>query len=230
MHDPHPLFRPKALLFDFDGVLINSLPVMQLAFSAALDDVYRDQQLPHAALFAEYKKYLGMGFPEIMRRLDLSPDMFDPFRRHSRILAPYVRLYAGAVDILTWARENGLLMGIATGKDHERTLELLTQLNIKDYFCAVYASDSVSAPKPDPEMALRFAADTGLTVSDIILIGDAAADIQCGQAAGCRTAAAAWGYTDRVTLRALAPTYLFETPDDARVQLSGMIAVEEYPR
>jgi len=219
--------RPTALLFDFDGVLINSLPVMQLAFSAALQEVYPRQRMHHTALFAEYQKYLGMGFPEIMKRLELSQDMFQPFRRHSRILAPYVRLYDGAVNLLQWGRDNRLPMGIATGKDLERTLELLTQLGIRDFFCSVFASDSVSAPKPAPEMAVRFAAENGLQIESVVLIGDAAADIRCGQAAGCMTAAVAWGYTDKQSLLALGPTLMFETPQDAQQQLINLMAEQE---
>ncbi|SFR58239.1 AHBA synthesis associated protein [Yoonia tamlensis] len=221
--DPKLPFRPKALLFDFDGVLINSLPVMKLAFSAALDEIYPDENRPHDLLFAEYQKYLGMGFPQIMRNLGLSQDMFAPFRKHSRILAPYVQMYDGAVGLLDWARARDLRMGIATGKDIERTFELLEQLKIREYFCAVYASDTVSAPKPAPEMAQRFAQDLGLGMAEFILVGDAAADIRCGQAAGCRTAAAAWGYTDRAELQALGPTYLFETPLDAQTQLTPIL-------
>ena len=220
--------RPAALLFDFDGVLINSLPVMQLAFSAALQEVYPGKRMSHTALFTAYREHLGMGFPQIMRNLDLSPDMFAPFRRHSRILAPYVRLYDDAIDLLDWARAQGLIMGIATGKDHERTIELLQQLGIRDYFASVYCSDNVPAPKPAPDMARCFATDNDLDMGRVLLVGDAAADIRCGQAAGCPTAAAAWGYTDRETLTALRPTFVFDTPQDAQSQLQHLLSTEAF--
>lgn len=214
---------PRGLLFDFDGVLINSMPVMRRAFFAALDDVYGADQPDHDALFARYRQYLGMGFPEIMRQLGLSQDMYQPFRRHSRRLAHRVRLYDGVPDLLGWARQQGLPMGIATGKDHERTLELLGQLGIRDFFGSVYASDTVSAPKPAPEMALRFAHDTGLSPAAILMLGDAEADIRCGQAAQCQTAAVSWGFGDARALRALHPTHVFTSPQDARAKLAAML-------
>lgn len=214
----------RGLLFDFDGVLINSLPVMRSAFSAALDEIYGDSQPDHDALFARYRNYLGMGFPEIMRQLGLSQDMYQPFRRHSRLLAHEVRLYEGVPELLQWGRQQGLPMGIATGKDYERTLELLERLGIRDFFGSVYASDTVSAPKPAPEMALRFAAENNLPLDSILLLGDAEADIRCGQAARCRTAAVSWGYGDARALRALHPTHIFDTPQDARAQLAAMLA------
>lgn len=220
-----PAIRPalQALLFDLDGVLINSLPVMERAFRAALDEVYGDHSFDRDALFTEYRKYLGMGFPEIMRQLDLSQDMFQPFRRFSRQWAENVTLYDGALDLLCWGQQQGLPMGIATGKDMERTLELLEQLGIRQFFDSVYASDTVDAPKPAPEMALLFADSSGLPPANILLLGDAEADIRCGQAAGCMTAAVSWGYGNAERLAALHPTYVFATPADACEKLAGML-------
>lgn len=214
--------RKLALLFDFDGVLINSLPVMQLAFSAALDEVYDGQRQDHDALFARYKTHLGMGFPQIMHELGLRRGMFAPFRHHSRHLAPYVRLYDGAVDLLDWAANADIPMGIATGKDEERTIELLDRLGINDLFGAILCSDNVPNPKPAPDMAVLFADGLGIATKDVVFVGDAPADISCGKAAGCRTAAAAWGYTPRATLLALNPDYVFDTPLDAQNQLSSL--------
>ncbi|PUB18498.1 HAD family hydrolase [Yoonia sediminilitoris] len=216
------MHQKKALLFDFDGVLINSLPVMQLAFSAALDEIYDGQRHDHDALFKRYQTFLGMGFPQIMNELGLRHEMFGPFRHHSRQLAPYVRLYQGATALLKWADSAGIAMGIATGKDEERTLELLERLGIRHRFGAVLCSDNVPKPKPAPDMAILFADGLGIPASDVIFVGDATADISCGKAAGCLTAAATWGYTPRAALLALEPDYVFETPQDAQQQLADL--------
>jgi len=216
----HP--RPRAILYDFDGVLINSLPVMRLAFGAALKETYPDENFDVDALFEIYQTYLGMGFVEIMNKMSLSPDMHAPFRKHSRHLAPYVAMYAGVTDLLNWGSAQRFVQGIATGKDLARSRELLTQLGIINHFTSLYASDSVSNPKPHPEMAERFCKDNNVNPQDVVFIGDASADISCGNAAGCRTAAAKWGYTPLETLAAHNPTYIFETPQHAKAQLDGM--------
>ncbi len=214
---------PQAILFDFDGVLINSLPVMKLSFAAALRETYPAKRFNVDALFEEYCQYLGMGFTEIMAQMNLSSDMSGPFRRHSRYLARYVTLFDGAIELLEWCRDVGLTLGIATGKDLERTLELLQLLGIEGFFTHVYASDSVENPKPAPDMAELYAEAVGATPQEILLVGDAAADILCGQAAGCTTVAALWGYTPRETLIALAPDFLFESPEDAVAQIGAML-------
>ncbi|MEM7213209.1 MAG: HAD-IA family hydrolase, partial [Pseudomonadota bacterium] len=183
----------KGILFDFDGVLINSLPVMKVAFVAALREVWPKYRSDIDDLFAEYCKHLGKGFLQIMDELALPRSMHAPFRRHSKSLAHRVPLCTGASDLLMWCASQDLKLGIATGKDLERTLELLRLLGIGGFFHSVYASDSVENPKPHPEMALRFLEDQKLDAGDVIMIGDAVADIECGIAAGCRTAAAEWG-------------------------------------
>ncbi len=219
---PRTVGPVRAVLFDLDGVLINSLPVMQLAFSAALDEVYPGERIAHDALFARYRQYLGMGFSEIMARLDLSQEMRVPFRRHSLALARYVRLYDGAIELLDAVAAAGLPMGIATGKEMDRTRDLLSRLGIADRFTTVLTSDTVAAPKPAPEMVHRFAETTGVAPRDILMIGDAEADIRCGQAAGCRTAAATWGYCDHAVLAALGPDQVFASPRAAQAALETL--------
>jgi len=214
----------KGILFDFDGVLINSLPVMKVAFATAIKEVWPRYSFDLDSLFAEYCKHLGKGFLQIMDELALPHAMHAPFRRHSKSLAHHVPLCDGAKDLLTWCEASDLKMGIATGKDLERTLELLNLLGIADCFSSVYASDSVKHPKPHPEMALSFFADHALEADQVILIGDAVADFQCGVAAGCRTAAAEWGYTAPQILRGVSPDYIFRSPQDAKRQLADLIA------
>jgi len=210
------------LLFDLDGVLINSLPVMKLALNAALKEVYRKRTFDIETVFAEYRQYLGMGFPDIVKKMGLSEQLYQPFRRHSRYLAPYVDLYPNIIDLLETAKSLSLTMAIATGKDYQRTEELLTQLKINQYFSSIYSSDTVTAPKPAPEMVNCFCADYSLQADQVLFLGDAEADIHCGQAAHCITAYADWGYGNKREIALLAPDYNFDSPMDARIQILAL--------
>jgi AHBA synthesis associated protein len=209
----------SAILFDMDGVLINSMPVMRQAFFAALSDVYPDHLFDLNALFFEYRKYLGMGFPQIMQQLGLSSELYQPFRRHSRKLAREVTLYPGIKSLLEKSAEHQLAMGIATGKDDERTRELLRLHDLEHYFRQVYASDTIARPKPAPDMANAFCHDNQLKPEQVLFIGDAWVDIQCGQAAGCQTGLALWGYGLDNRVSRLAPDYQFASPFDVLQQI-----------
>jgi phosphoglycolate phosphatase-like HAD superfamily hydrolase len=106
----------------------------------------------------------------------------------------------------------------------DRTCDLLDRLGIAGHFVAIYTSDTVPAPKPAPDMALRFAAAVGAPPGEILMIGDAEADIRCGQAAGCATAAATWGYCGHEALVALSPDHVFATPAEACAAIAAMTA------
>lgn len=184
----------KALLFDLDGVIINSLPVMRLALEAALREVYPRRELDFDAIFSEYQLHLGKGFKQIMGELNLSEATYEPFRKHSSYLAPYINLVPGIINVLNWCKHEKLIMGIATGKDFQRTRYLLTQHHIIGYFQDIFSADTVTHGKPAPEMAVRFMENNDLSPEQVIMIGDAEADIQCGNSAGCLTIYADWGY------------------------------------
>lgn len=209
---PAQTTAPRGVLFDFDGVLIDSLPVMRQALRAAWEEVHGRRCDDFETLFARYREHLGKGFPEIMRALGLPLAMHPPFVAHSRRLAGGVLPCPGAAELLQALRAGGWRLGLATGKDEARTRELLALLGWSAYFEVVLGSDSVGAPKPAPEMAEVFMARTGVPQARLVMVGDAPADLECAQAAGCLSVAALWGYTPAETLRSHAPAFEAESP------------------
>lgn len=202
----------KGVLFDFDGVLINSLTVMRLAFEASYRDVYGPGETCFDTLFGEYRKHLGKGFTAIMRAMNLSPDLLPHFQRHSRALAPYVYAFNGITPMLERFGGDGWVLGIATGKDHARTCELLDRLGLRHHFSVVLGSDSVAQPKPAPDMIEAFCAQTDIPVSRLIMVGDAPADLECARRGHCRSIAALWGFSTREVLQAEQPAAFAESP------------------
>ncbi|MDX1342189.1 MAG: HAD-IA family hydrolase [Reinekea sp.] len=212
----------QAIVFDLDGVLIDSLAVMKQALSLALVEVYPHQTFDIDALFNEYRRFLGLGFKQIMRNLNLTEDMYEPFRKYSRAMAHEVLLYDGVKELLECCAARQLPLAIATGKDSERTLELLQSRNIGHYFSQVYASDTVAQPKPAPDMVLLFSEYTQIKPEQLLMVGDARADIQCGLAAGCQTAVARWGYGGKHEFKDLTYDYEFATLQDALSQVQHL--------
>ena len=73
---------PLAVIFDLDGVLVDSTDVMRQAFSLAYAEVVG----PGPAPFAEYNRHLGRYFPDIMRIMGLPLEMEEPFVRMRHLL------------------------------------------------------------------------------------------------------------------------------------------------
>jgi phosphoglycolate phosphatase-like HAD superfamily hydrolase len=70
------------------------------------------------------------------------------------------------------------------------------------------------ARKPAPDAALHVLARHGVAPADALLVGDGVPDVRLARAAGCRVAAAAWGYTAREMLATEGPDAIVEAPRD----------------
>lgn len=217
----------KGVLFDLDGVLVDSLTVMRMAFENAYRDVYGDDGTNLDSLFRRYRRHLGKGLPQILGCLGLSAELAPHFRRHSRYLAPYVRPFPRVPALLQILRSRGWMLGVATGKDEARADDLLKSLRLRDHFAVVLGCDSVSTPKPAPEMVHVFADKTGIPLDRIVMVGDAPADLQCARAAPCRSVAALWGFTPARRLQRERPDWTADTP---QALLPLLLQIEEqYP-
>lgn len=203
--------RPvRAVVFDLDGVIVDSLAVMRRAFEAAYAEVVGSGPPP----FEEYSRHLGRYFPDIMRIMGLPPEMEDPFVRESARLSHLVRLFPGVPDMLRGLRERGLGLTIATGKAGGRARSLLAELGVLHHFDHVVGSDEVPRPKPAPDIVQRGLALLGVEPGDAIMVGDAPTDVGSARAAGVTAVAALWGEADEAELLAAAPDVALRSPHE----------------
>ncbi|MFJ7146822.1 HAD-IA family hydrolase [Streptomyces sp. NPDC100445] len=198
----------SAVIFDLDGVLVDSHEVMGRAFAAAYAEVVGDGAAP----FAEYQRYQGLYFPEIMRMMSLPPEMEEPFVRESYRLADEVPVIDGMVDLLETLRARGLGLAVATGKAGVRARSLLETLGILQYFDHVIGSDEVARPKPAPDIVLRAVGLLGVRADEAIMVGDAPADVRSARGAGVTSAAATWATVDEAGLLHAGPDLVLTSP------------------
>lgn len=204
---------PRAVIFDLDGVLVDSFAVMRKAFSVAYAEVVGRANPP----FEEYSKHLGRYFPEIMRIMGLPPEMEAPFVRESQRLAADVRVYPGVRGMLTALRSLRVRTAVATGKSGSRARSLLRTHGLLDSLDIVVGSDEVARPKPHPDIALRALDALDVPGEAAVMIGDAPSDLQTAKSAGVTAAAAIWGEGDETVLRAEAPDLVLRHPDEVPV-------------
>jgi AHBA synthesis associated protein len=212
----------KAILFDLDGVIIDSMPAMRDAFKTAYRDVV-DASPDDAALeplFQQYCRYLGYAFTEIMDFLSLPHEMKEPFVRHSAEFKHRVRINEGMPSVLKGLHAEGMKLTVATGKDGYRARDLLDLLDLSQYIDIVTGSDEVERGKPAPDMLLMQMDTLDVSPNEAIMVGDSPADIQAGKAAGVTTVGVLWGYGKRHELTDA--DYLFEHPS----QLLELVTAE----
>ncbi|GAA4873640.1 HAD-IA family hydrolase [Saccharopolyspora cebuensis] len=199
-----------AVVFDLDGVLVDSFGVMQQAFARAYAEVVGEGAAP----FDEYRKHLGRYFPDIMRIMDLPLELEEPFVRESYRLADRVRLFDGVRELLSDLRGRGVRMAVATGKSGPRARSLLDGLGVLGYFEHVIGSDEVARAKPAPDIVLRALELLDTPAHRAVMVGDAVTDLVAAREAGVRGIAATWAEADVAALLGAEPDAVLGVPDE----------------
>ncbi|GAA4617154.1 HAD-IA family hydrolase [Saccharopolyspora hordei] len=208
--------RVFAVVFDLDGVLVDSFAVMQEAFAVAYAEVVGDGEAP----FDEYRKHLGRYFPDIMRIMGLPLEMEEPFVRESYRRAGQVQLFDGVRELLADLSALGVRMAVATGKSGPRARSLLDGLGVLPHFDHVIGSDEVPRAKPAPDIVQRALELLGTPPQRAVMVGDATTDLIAARGAGVTAVAATWGESDVDALLAEDPDAVVESPGEVLALVS----------
>ncbi|HEX6615854.1 MAG TPA: HAD family phosphatase [Gemmatimonadales bacterium] len=185
---------PPAILFDFNGVIVDDEPQHCEALIATLGEY-------GCALDREtyYRDYLGFddrecfrfAFRRAGRALDES-GMQEAIERknvhYERALRASMRLVPGASDFVHSAAREGYRLGVVSGA-LRREIELVLGLaGLRPHFEAIVAAEDVSACKPDPEGYRRACAALGEGEDATVVVEDSLPGLAAARAAGLRCA------------------------------------------
>jgi phosphoglycolate phosphatase len=205
--------KPKLVLFDLDGTLVDSAPDIAAALNAALAELGQPTHpLPTVT------GYVGDGAAKLVARAVGPTTEVDQALLLERFKAQYAanvcvatRPYPGIVGALERYAATGTPLAVVTNKPGDLARSLLDALALRRYFADVVGDDDGYPRKPSPEIALAVCARHGVTPADTLLVGDGLPDVRLARAAGCRVAAVTWGYTAREKLAAEHPDWIVET-------------------
>ena len=194
----------RAVIFDLDGVLIDSEPLMRLAFADSYQRIIGTGPPPIEA----YLEHMGESFPRIMDRLNLPHTLWEPYREFCQQHIAQINLFPGSREMLEWARSAHLKLGLLTGKDRARTFQILEHFGLQDFFDATIASDQLKQSKPHPEGVLKMLEELGCGATQSVMVGDAVNDIVCAQGADVKAIAVTWGTKPERVQRLCEPDYI----------------------
>ncbi|SER79428.1 phosphoglycolate phosphatase/pyrophosphatase PpaX [Psychrobacillus sp. OK032] len=181
----------KAIIFDFDGTLANTLPICFYAFQHVFK-VFDNKDLTSK----EIKEMFGPSETGIIRNNLSNINKEDAieyyYEKYSELHNDLVESNPEILDLLKSLKEKDIKIGIFTGKA-KRSLDIsLKALNMVGMFDVIITGDDVINPKPDPEGLLKALSIIEVKNSEAIYIGDSDADIVAGVKANVFTIGVQW--------------------------------------
>ena len=185
------LTNKKAVIFDLDGTLVDSMWMWK-----AIDIEYLGRfgfDLPPSL----QKDIEGMSFSETavyFKETFQIPDTLEEIKATWNRMAydkytKEVPLKKGVQEFLDYCKENGILLGIATSNSRELVDATLKALNIKEYFACVMTACEVAKGKPAPDIYLAVAEKLQAEPSRCLVFEDIEMGIMAGKNAGMEVCA-----------------------------------------
>ncbi len=220
---------PKAILFDLDGTLIDSVPDI----AAAVNELLPLYDLEEVSV-DEVRKMVGNGVRKLVERAfaargaKLEKAGLD--ERHERMMGIYGKhltgrttLMEGAEAVLSGYHRAGVKLAVVTNKPEGFSRTILDHFGLSGLMGAVVGGDTCPDRKPEPGMLYHTADLLGVARDDCLMVGDSPADIDAAKNAGMRSIAVRGGYT-RVPVDELGADRVIDTLSDLRTAIEATLA------
>lgn len=209
----------KALLFDLDGTLVDSLPLILETSHRALRELGQDRS------DGEIQALIGLPLIDTGEVL-LGPGYGEPYlhayQRHFRTLEWQVQAFPGIAALLADMQAAGAHLAVVTSKRRQSALDTLAESGLADYFPVLVTAEDDCGHKPEPGPALAAMVKLAAKPADCLFIGDSLFDTGCANQAGIKSCAVTWGAGSAAELRGTA-TWLAETVPELRQVLYAFL-------
>ena len=191
----------QAIIFDFDGTLVDASDAICHSFNAALEKCRLPRMDPQQIRAMIGRPLVGMFESVAEGSSEADVDEFvgeyrSAFFTHSLVLT---RLMPGTEETLAHF-SSSLKLGIATSRKSDGALHILENFGLLGYFSAVVGIEHVSISKPDPEPIHRTLDQLQVPAERAVMVGDTTDDMMAGKRAGVTAVGVTTGTTSRAEL------------------------------
>jgi phosphoglycolate phosphatase len=223
--------RIRAVLFDMDGTLVDTLPDIAAALNGALVELGL-----HALDAARIATLIGNG-PRVLSRRALEAQQTLTTSERDRLVEPllagYARNYAtqagtlghvfpGTIEGLKELSARGFKLGVVTNALQHLAETVLERFGLASHLQLILGGDRVAQPKPHPEPLWKACDHFGVDPQQALMVGDSVNDVAAARAAGCAIVCVPHGYDQGQPVGALGCDVL-----DTLEALPAWIAAEE---
>lgn len=210
----------KAVLFDLDGTLLNTLPDLHNITNTTL----RELGYPERSM-DEVRQFVGNGAKLlIIRALPEGVEMTDAIL--DRMMTNYLKyqnqlaeVYEGIPELLAELKKRGIKSAIVSNKPDAATVGVWKKYFADTVDFAIGARENMHI-KPHPDQANEAMRVLGVTSEDCIYVGDSDTDILTGANAGMETVSVTWGFRGEAFLKEHGATILVNRAEEILTKIT----------
>ncbi len=209
--------KEKAIIFDLDGTLIDSLTDIALC----ANEVLKEFGFPTHKV-EDYKKFVGGGALFLMK--NCSPEncsekevhkLFERFKEiYDTTIYSNTKPYNGVYELLDELTKQNYKIGILSNKPHEFTIKYVERFFNKYPIKEIHGQKEDIPKKPDPIGAINIAKAFKLPCEKTLFIGDSDVDMQTAKNANMIAVGVEWGFRTVEELKEHGADYIVKTPID----------------
>ena len=174
----------KAIIFDLDGVIIDSFE----AWFHVFNQTRRHFKLNEFSKKDFEKKAWGKVLStELEKSFPGKKDweVKEVYRALIIKAIPKIKMLPGSREVLHEIKKKGIKIGLVTNNFKKPVKKILDFHNIGRYFHAIVAEEDIEMPKPYPDGILKACEKLNVQPDEVIYVGDRENDYKAGKAAGC---------------------------------------------
>jgi phosphoglycolate phosphatase len=205
----------RAIIFDLDGTLINSLEDI----ADAMNKVLIDNNYP-THTYESYNYFIGNGLRKLVSRALPEEKQNEIHRCYEAMMTIYgenciqkTKPYDGIQALLNELSSKNIHLSVLSNKSDALTKKI-TQAIFPDSFEPVSGLTTEELKKPNPSAAIQISKHLKCSPSEVIFVGDSGIDMQTATQAGMYAVGVSWGYRTKDELLADGAKYLLNQPSD----------------
>lgn len=206
----------KAVIFDLDGTLLDTLEDIAISVNAVLNELGKEP-----IEVSRFRYLVGEGALQLMKNAMPNEEesyyhnALELFEKHyAKQYAQNTKMYEGISKVLTYLQVKGVHLTVLSNKPDSFTKKCVLKYLRNWDFGAVYGVRENIPRKPAPEGVYDILEDLHVKAEEVVFIGDTKVDMQTAKAANITSIGVLWGFRDEEELRENGADFIAKTPSE----------------